>query len=333
MKIRRFVLALCCLLPGLACAASLPEASQLFRQGQYAQALDRVNGYLSGNAKDPQGRFLKGLILAELNRPQEAIKTFTELSDDYPELPEPYNNLAVLYASQGQYERAKISLEKAIRTHPSYATAHENLGDIYAKMASLAYDKALQLDKGNASAQMKLSLVKDIFTPPAVDKPKTAVKPGTIKTATLSTETASGRVPPPDAAAAKPSDTTKTAVAKPADSGKSAPAAATTPEATIQAWADAWGRRDAAAYLTFYSTAFAPAGGLSRAEWEAQRTQRITRPDYIKVEISDLALVSRGKQVTAKFKQRYESNLLTSTTRKTLTLEKQGGAWKIVSER
>lgn len=328
MKIRRFVLAVCCLLPGLAlaaAAATLPEASQLFKQGQYAQALDRVNGYLSGHAKDPQGRFLKGLILAELNRPQEAIKTFTELSDDYPELPEPYNNLAVLYASQGQYERARSSLEKAIRTHPSYATAHENLGDIYAKMASLAYDKALQLDKGNTSAQMKLSLVKDIFTPPAIDKPRATVKPtGTVKTATLSTETASSRATPADATPAKPADNAKT----PATATSTA---ATTPEKAIQAWADAWSKRDAAAYLAFYSPDFEPAGGMSRADWEEQRIQRITRPEYIKVELSDLS-VSGSKKVTAKFKQRYESNLLKSTTRKTLTLEKQGGTWKIMSE-
>jgi len=334
MKIRRFVLAVCCLLPGLALAAAavtLPEASQLFKQGQYAQALDRVNGYLSGHAKDPQGRFLKGLILAELNRPQEAIKTFTELSDDYPELPEPYNNLAVLYASQGQYERARSSLEKAIRTHPSYATAHENLGDIYAKMASLAYDKALQLDKGNTSAQMKLSLVKDIFTPPAIDKPRATVKPGTVRTATLSTETTSSRATPADATPAKPVDNTK-----PADNTKTPTAAttasATTPQKAIQAWADAWSQRDAAAYLAFYSPDFVPAGGMSRADWEEQRNQRISRPEYIKVEISDLSVSGSGKKVTAKFKQRYESNLLKSTTRKTLALEKQGGTWKIVSE-
>ncbi len=58
---------------------------------------------------------------------------FTKLSEDYPELPEPYNNLAVLYAQQKQYDKARTALEMAIRTHPSYAIAYENLGDIYAK--------------------------------------------------------------------------------------------------------------------------------------------------------------------------------------------------------
>src|SRR5829696_3989677 len=143
----------------------LQDANQLFRQGQFDRAMERVNGYLATRPKDARGRFLKGLILTEQNKPNEAIKVFTDLSQDFPELPEPYNNLAVLYASQGAYDKARNSLEMAIRTHPSYATAHENLGDIYAKMASQAYDKALQLDRGNQAAQGKLNLIKDLFSP------------------------------------------------------------------------------------------------------------------------------------------------------------------------
>src|SRR4051794_35377041 len=142
----------------------LQDANQLFRQGQFDRAMERVNSYLSSRPKDARGRFLKGLILTEQNKPNDAIRVFTELSQDYPELPEPYNNLAVLYASQGQYDKARNSLEMAIRTHPSYATAHENLGDIYAKMASQAYDKALQLDRANQAAQTKLNMIKDLFS-------------------------------------------------------------------------------------------------------------------------------------------------------------------------
>ena len=151
-------------------AASLParadelqEVAKLYKQGSLSQALEKANNYLVTKPKDAQMRFQKGLILTEQNKIADAIKIFASLSEDYPELPEPYNNLAVLYASQGQYDKAKNALELAIRTHPSYSTAHENLGDIYAKMASQAYDKALQLDKGNAAAQTKLAMIKDLF--------------------------------------------------------------------------------------------------------------------------------------------------------------------------
>jgi Flp pilus assembly protein TadD len=140
------------------------EASRLFRSGQQAQALERVDNFLKGNPKDARARFLKGLILTEQNKPADAIRLFTGLTDDYPELPEPYNNLAVLHASQGQYDKARTVLEMAIRTHPSYATAHENLGDIYAKMASQSYDKARQLDTSNTAAQAKLKLINELFS-------------------------------------------------------------------------------------------------------------------------------------------------------------------------
>src|SRR4051812_9313828 len=140
------------------------DAQKLYGQGKLAPALEKVDAFLKAQPRDPQGRFLKGLILTEQKRTAEAIQVFTGLTEDFPELPEPYNNLAVLYASQGNYDKAKSALELAIHTHPSYATAHENLGDIYAQLASRAYDRALQLDKNNSTAQTKLAMVKDLFS-------------------------------------------------------------------------------------------------------------------------------------------------------------------------
>ena len=158
------------LLFGLFCATSAVQADDLsdvhalVKQGNLTQATERLNAFLAKNPKDARARFLRGLILTEQKRPAEAIRVFLSLTEDYPELPEPYNNLAVLYAAQGQFDRARQMLESAIRTHPSYATAHENLGDIYAKMASEAYDRALQLDRSNTGVQTKLSLIRELFS-------------------------------------------------------------------------------------------------------------------------------------------------------------------------
>jgi len=124
-------------------ADDLQDATKLLKAGQHQQALERVNKLLSSKPRDPQARFLKGLILTEQGNTREAIDIFSKLTQDFPELPEPYNNLAVIYASQGQYEKARTALEQSIRTHPSYATAYENLGDVYTKLASQAYGKAL----------------------------------------------------------------------------------------------------------------------------------------------------------------------------------------------
>src|SRR5258706_5784418 len=145
-------------------ADDLKEAQKLYNSGKLQPALEKVDAFLNAQPKDPQGRFLKDLVLTEQKKTAEAIQVFTGLTEDYPELPEPYNNVAVLYASQGNYDKAKSALELAIHTHPSYATAHENLGDIYAQLASRAYDRALQLDKNNTTAQTKLALVKDLFS-------------------------------------------------------------------------------------------------------------------------------------------------------------------------
>ncbi len=152
--------------PALAQGDGLAQASQLLKQGDLGRALDRVDAYLSTRPRDARGRFLKGVILAEQRKPNEAIKVFTELTFDYPELAEPYNNLAVLYAAQGAYDKARAALEMAVRTNPSYAAAHENLGDIYAQMASQAYDKAAKLDRSNKTAPAKLNLVRELLSKP-----------------------------------------------------------------------------------------------------------------------------------------------------------------------
>ena len=94
-----------------------------------------------------------------------AIATLNLITEDYPELPEPHNNLAVLYAAQGQLDKAKSALETALRINPAYATAHENLGDVYAQLASQSYSRALQLQAGNTALPQKLALIRQALAP------------------------------------------------------------------------------------------------------------------------------------------------------------------------
>lgn len=326
----------------LAAAPSIQDAQQAMKKGQNSVALEKINGYLSSNPKDAQGRFLKGLILTELSRNQEAIKVFSDLTDDYPELPEPYNNLAVLYAVQSDYERAKHSLEMAIRTHPSYATAHENLGDIYAMMASQAYDKAMQLDKSNVSAQTKLSLIQDLFTPSPrpQEAGKTKNAKGTGKPGKMAQATTASPEPvrpeilttATEKPAEKPASVPPTAA--PSATGNTAtsdPQAAVT--ATVQAWASAWSAQNADAYIGFYDSEFKQSGQTDHAEWAALRRDRITRPTFIKVELEQMNVEIKDSTATVSFKQRYRSNTFRGSDHKTLVLANKGGAWKIVEER
>jgi tetratricopeptide (TPR) repeat protein len=139
------------------------DVTQLLRSGQHAQALAKADQYLAAKPRDPQMRFLKGVVQAEMGRSADAIATFLRLTEDYPELPEPYNNLAVLYAAQSQFDKAREALEMAIRANPGYAVAHENLGDVYARLASQAYGRAQQLDAANTTAAAKLALIRQLF--------------------------------------------------------------------------------------------------------------------------------------------------------------------------
>ncbi|MDO8810446.1 MAG: tetratricopeptide repeat protein [Gallionella sp.] len=337
-------------------ADDVQDAHKLFKKGQHSQAMDKVNSVLSAKPKDAQARFLKGLILTEQGKPADAIKTFSALTEDYPELPEPYNNLAVLYASQGQYDKAKQSLEMAIRTHPSYATAHENLGDIYAKMASQAYDRALQLDRSNTATKTKLAMIQDLFSnstrakPPASNKtaPDAAAtsKPQAASTApvtpvagTVLPALVAAPVPAAVAAPTAPAPAAKAPV--PVAAKANAPEKPAEPAAdnnsgevlkTVNAWAAAWSAKDVKKYLSFYAPDFKTPDGEKRADWEAARKERISKPKSIQVGIGNATVSFNGNHATVKFRQSYQAKHLKTSSNKTLLMMKSNGSWLILEE-
>jgi ketosteroid isomerase-like protein len=312
----------------------LQDIDRLVKQGQHAQALERVNQYLAQNPSDAQGRFKKGLILAEQNKVAEAIEVFTKLSQDYPKLPEPHNNLAVLYASEGQYEKARQQLEMSIRTDPRFATAYENLGDVYTKLASQAYDKALQLDSSNSAAKNKLSLIRDLLITSETRLPVVSIGPAG-KTAEPA--------PPPAVATAPKKSTTE---AEPA-LGQAKPAAAkpakrparvregNTEEVlqAVRAWAGAWAKQDVDAYLAFYAKDFKTPKGQTRAEWEAARKQRISTPKKIEVAVESPKVTLKGDSAVVTFRQAYRSDSLKINGSKTLHMVRSDGRWLIQEER
>ena len=313
------------------------DVNDLVRAGKLTEAMAKADQYLAGKPRDPQMRFIKGVIQTEAGKPADAIGTFTKITQDYPELPEPYNNLAVLYAGQNQFDKARAALEMAIRTNPSYATAHENLGDVYAKLASQAYSKALQLDGGNAGVQPKLALIRTLFSTEAKGQ-----KPGAGNTSSgpVTTAPAAAAAPPAPArpvvvvpaappAAAPPAPATPSASAAPA---ASVSAAEKEVEAAVRAWASAWAAKDMAAYLAAYGKDFDTPGNQSRKAWEEERRSRIVGKSRISVKLSNLSVDVKGGKATAKFKQDYSADTLNVSSRKTLDMAKAGERWLIVRE-
>ncbi|MFZ6656093.1 L,D-transpeptidase Cds6 family protein [Undibacterium sp. TJN19] len=308
------------------------DVGKLLRAGQTNEALQKVDAALAQKPKDAQMRFLKGLILTEQSKSAEAITVFTKLTDDYPELPEPYNNLAVLYASSGQYDKARAALEMAIRTNPTYGTAHENLGDVYAKLASQAYDKALQLDSGNSTAKLKLTLVRNL-----VGNTTGGTNP---KTAALTTPAAvtAPAAKPTVVAAAKPEPEPTKAESK--ANIKSTPAASPVADReeeevlkAVESWAKAWSSKDTTTYLAHYAKDFQTPKGETHKAWAEERRNRIEGKGRINVKIEAAKISVDGNTATAKFRQIYTSDQLTANSRKTLNMVKQDGKWQIKQER
>jgi tetratricopeptide (TPR) repeat protein len=312
-------------------ADEIQDIQALTKQGQYAKALERVNQYLAQKPGDPNARFTRGLILTEQNKSAEAIEVFTALSRDYPELPEPYNNLAVLYAAQGEYEKARQQLEKSIRTHPSYATAYENLGDVYTKLASQAYDKALQVDSSTSAAKNKLSLIRDLTSssrlPGAPSAPPAALAQATVP---VPAKSAGPKPADPKAGAAVKTDAKKAEVQGPRaqESGEQAVLQ------TVSAWANAWSQQKVETYLAFYAQDFKTPKGEGRSEWEAARRERITAAKKIEVAVESPRVVLKGANNAAvSFRQMYRSDTLKVSSRKTLVMVRTEGRWVIQQER
>ena len=322
------------------------DVSQLLKANKFPEAMSKVESYLATKPADPQMRFLKGVVQRNMGKQVEAIATFVKLTEDYPELPEPYNNLAVLYAGQGQYDKARVALEMAIRTNPSYATAHENIGDVYARLASQAYNKALQLDSANVAVPPKLALIREVFkpnlantrppvgapvvtaasTPPPTPAPLPAVTPPVSKPAPVPVPAAT-----PTPVPAKPVATPAAPAAKPApapvESDSVKPA-----ESAVLAWAQAWSERNMSAYLGAYSPEFSPPGKQSRSVWEKDRTDRIMGKSRINVKLSEMSAKVTGDEAVVRFRQAYKADSLSVSSRKTLHLKKHGNRWLITKE-
>jgi tetratricopeptide (TPR) repeat protein len=140
-------------------ADDLKSIMQLIEKGEKEKAAQQIDQYIKINPNDPRLMFIKGAVNADLKKYNEAINAFTYLTEKYPTLPEPFNNLALIYIELGDYGKAQKFLESALKINPEYFTAYINLGDLYSKRALVSYGKALEIDKKNVGAKNKYLLI------------------------------------------------------------------------------------------------------------------------------------------------------------------------------
>jgi Flp pilus assembly protein TadD len=139
------------------------DVRKLLRQAKYSQALLLVNKGIANNPRDPQMRFWQGFLFERLGQPDLAQQVYVELTREYPELAEPFNNLGVIYAAKGDYPNAKASLEAALRANPNYAAAHENMGDLLVNMARQSYERSLAIEPKQRDPSQKIERLKPVL--------------------------------------------------------------------------------------------------------------------------------------------------------------------------
>ncbi len=311
----------------LAAEEDYQRALKLVQEGQLKAAQAPLDAYLKEEPKELRGRFLQGVVLIQSGKLAEATKLYQNLIEEFPQHPEPFNNLAVLYGMQGQYDKARAVLEMALHTHPSYAAAYENLGDVYSRMASQAYEKALQLDNKKAAREPNLKLLYELRTAPVVRVADTGKTAEPAKSTAVSGSALAGSGSGSSTATAA----TASAITPPS------PAMQPAVEQALKAvsdWAAAWSANNVDGYLAAYAPDFQPADGSSRADWEAMRRARIAKPRRIAVQVLQPSVrpLDDGRMQVS-FRQQYRSGKLEEVGNKTLILVKSADRWLIQQER
>jgi len=170
---RRYWIVLLLLFSAPLIADELDEVYELSLSGNENAAMERLNNFLAISPREPRARFLKGLLLARSGDTTPAIELFTGLTIDYPELAEPYNNLAVLHAQRQDFDAALIALERAIERNPEYASAYANLGDLHLRLAARAYRRQAELEPENDAIKRTLEQLERV----APEAPSEAILP------------------------------------------------------------------------------------------------------------------------------------------------------------
>lgn len=307
-------------------ADELQDVSRLVSRGRLDEAERRADAFLAQRPKDAQMRFLKGTILAQRGKRDEAAAIFTALTQEFPELPEPYNNLAAIDASRGEYDNARAALETSVRVQPGYATAYENLGDIYTALAAKAYQDARRLDPKNATAGRKLDVSRALLAGAPAPAVASAGAPATSLPARSATPTqASVGLPRP---AGAPAATVGFGAVSP-DVVVPASTPVLAPGSNIVGI-----ESDARPADALDDTSTMPVVPASASQAMADVSAAIQRwASDRRVRVSDLRIRIDGETATARVKEEGGRGAKGGGVEKELSLARRRGAWVVTGER
>jgi tetratricopeptide (TPR) repeat protein len=351
-----------------------PELASILRlsqQGQHKKALTRINKVIADNPNMASAELTKGIISSNMGDKPAAKMIFQRLMKKYPDRPEAFNNLAVIYSEEGNFPQAIETLQQAFKTHPSYAQVHTNLKELYATLASQAYNKALDLGSNSTNPELvMINRVPANLSGNGSDKLLVVNKPiqlasNNAKVATVKVESTEVETPTAPQVNAKKEVEVVSLVAQPISTTNTATTTEATPsqiasttsskvkqdiepvqtstaalsdeqkiELNLTNWASAWSNKNHQGYIAAYTDMYRPNAKLSHSQWVEQRQQRITKPNFIRVSVSQINVkLLRDNLAEAHFEQRYQSDTYKDAVRKRMVLVKSDGQWKISLEK
>jgi predicted Zn-dependent protease len=277
-------------------ATSVKQVQQLLEQQKYVDAANAGEQLLQQSPGHTRTRFLTAYAYQMSAQTDKAVMLYQDLIKDKPDLPEPRNNLAMIYLAQGDYDRASQLLVDALNTSPSYAIAYDNLSQIYKGIASEAYRRAVSESGEPAKYTHKIELTALTNLETADQEPIVEEIPDAQKTLVNFANQETLLIE------------------------------------QVKDWATAWSSKDFAAYTGFYTPEYR-AQFESHGQWVEYRRKRIARPGAIKVEVSDLQIKWRSEnRAIIDFKQAYDSPGYSDRVVKRLGFSRVGSQWKITEE-
>jgi tetratricopeptide (TPR) repeat protein len=314
---------------------------QLIVQKKYAAAVQTGEQLLQQNPAQLTTRFLTAYANQMTGNTERAIELYEALIRDQPGLPEPRNNLAMIYLAKGDYDHASQLLVSAINTRISYAIAYANLSQVYKGIASEAYRRAVNQSSEPAKYIHDIELTPitwldsldaeetpQTVTLPAVATATAATQPAALSAAADEQPTASTAADGQTAAAAEPGTRQAAGAAQPGTANADGQLIE-----SVRHWAEAWSSKDFGGYTAFYKPGYRDRFD-SHAQWLEHRRSRILRPGEISVEVSDFSVSRRGdNRASVDFTQAFSSPTYSDRVVKRIDFERFGSEWKIASER
>lgn len=134
------------------------------RDGALDRAEEQALMALKLDPRNAKAHHLYAFLLAEQNRPEEAIVGFKRSLSIDPTSAATLYDLGTLYLRQGDALSAARMLERAVELRAGHAPSFNNLARAYyqlglPELAGAAYEEALELDPENEIARSNLDLL------------------------------------------------------------------------------------------------------------------------------------------------------------------------------